>query len=185
MLQRLGAPTEATRRGGYAVQQRGKRFSLFRRRTGREERFVVGVDRTGATVLSIDITPATDGARRHLGIADLPEYCQGPVMQALRADLIARRLTKEDRARLAAGEAELTPLVASALLRAVEALGRDRSGRAQAAALDLADLLALHDVQVPFDVQTAMARVLAEAGPRAAESLAAVARRLGFATNGG
>src|SRR5439155_17409889 len=94
VLQRLGAPTEATRRGGYAVQQRGKRFSLFRRRTGREERFVVGVDRTGATVLSIDITPATDDARRHLGIADLPEYCQGPVMQALRADLIARRLTK-------------------------------------------------------------------------------------------
>jgi hypothetical protein len=182
-LQRLGA-ADATRRGGYAVQQRGKRFSLFRRRTGREERFVVNLDRSGATTLSIDVTPAPDGARHHLGIADLPEYCQGPVMQAMRADLIARRLTKDERARLAAGEAELTPLVGSALLRAVESLRRDRSARAQAAVLDLADLLALDDVQIPFDVQTALASVQQEAGPRAAAVLAAVARRLGFSTNG-
>src|ERR1041384_1880991 len=96
----------------------------------------------------------------------------------------ARRLTKDERARLAAGEAELTPLVGSALLRAVESLRRDRSARAQAAVLDLADLLALDDVQIPFEVQTALASVQQEAGPRAAAVLAAVARRLGFSTNG-
>jgi hypothetical protein len=103
-----------------------------------------------------------------------------PLVAALRAELVERRLSAVDRARLTAGEAELPRLAALALTRAVGALARDRSPKAIAAVCDLADLLELLEQHIPFDAQTAFARLRTEAGPEAGAALAVVGRRLGF-----
>jgi hypothetical protein len=104
-------------------------------------------------------------------------------MEALRAELIARCFTPGERARLARGATDVSRLAADALTRAVAALAEDRSARAVAAVRDLADLLALQGLHVPFDAQTTFARVRARSGSRDAAALATVARRLGFAAD--
>jgi hypothetical protein len=75
-------------------------------------------------------------------------------------------------------------LAARALVRAVRSLASDQSAAAITAVLDLADLLAREGLQIPFDAQTAFGRIRATATPRVAQSLAAVANRLGFTQEG-
>jgi hypothetical protein len=70
------------------------------------------------------------------------------------------------------------------LLRRVQALARDRSDSARAAALDFLDLLELSGRGVPFDVQTAFERVRAALPAAEAQRLAPVAERLGFVAVG-
>ncbi len=167
--------------GGYRVRQRGARVTLTRWRTGRESQFRVTLERIGAAEVAVAVTPADGSPVAHLGLDDLPERYRDSILAALRARLIARRLPSGERAQLAAGAADVSRLAAAALSRAVEVLARDRSPSAVAAVFDLADLLALQGLHVPFDAQTTFVRVRARAGPRSAAALAAVARRLGFA----
>ena len=166
---------------GYRVRQRGDRVTLVQRRTGRETHFRVALQRVGGAALAVDAIPLDGGPGARLGLDDLPEHYRTPIVAAFRAELIARRLSRDERARLAAGAADVSRLAAGALVRAVASLARDRSPRALAAVFDLADLLALQGLHVPFDAQTTLARVRARVGPRAAAALAPVAHRLGFA----
>lgn len=165
---------------GYRASQRGGRVTVERRRTGREDTFRVGVERLGGTAVAVEASGDAGGPTR-LGLDDLPEGYRVPLVAALRAELVERRLSAADRARLAAGEAELPRLAALALTRAVAALARDRSAKAIAAVCDLADLLGLLEQHIPFDAQTTFARLRADAGPSADAALAGVGRRLGFA----
>jgi hypothetical protein len=166
---------------GFRVRLRGDRITLVQRRSGREAHFRVALERSGGAGLAVDVTPLDNGVGARLGLDDLPEHYRSAIVAALRAELIARRLSKDERARLAAGAADVSRLAAAALVRAVASLAKDRSPRAVAGVFDLADLLALQGLHVPFEAQTTLARVRARVGPRAAAALAPVAHRLGFA----
>ena len=165
---------------GYRVSQRGERVTVTRRRTGREETFRAAVEPYGSAAVAVDVA-ADGGGPARLGLDDLPEAYRIPVVTALRAGLIERRLSAADRAQLTAGEAELPRLAGFALTRAVVALERDRSRKALAAVMELADLLDLLEQHIPFDAQTAFARLRAAAGPGEMAALAPVGHRLGFA----
>jgi hypothetical protein len=178
---RLVPRAEVSGDTGYGVRQRGDRVTLTRWRTGRESQFRVTLERIGAAGVAVAVTPADGSPVAHLGLDDLPERYRVPIVAALRTELIARRLSSGERAQLAAGAADVSRLAAAALSRAVARLAQDRSRSAVDAVFDLADLLALQGLHVPFDAQTTFVRVRARAGPRSAAALAAVARRLGFA----
>jgi uncharacterized protein DUF3536 len=180
-VHRLAPRADIGEDAGFRVKLRGDRVTLAQRRAGRETQLRVALERVGGAGLAVDVTPGDGGAAVRLGLDDLPEHYRTPVVAALRAELIRRRLSADERARLAAGTADVSRLAAAALVRAVASLARDRSARAVAAVLDLADLLALQGLHVPFEAQTTFARVRARAGPRAAAALATVAHRLGFA----
>ena len=159
---------------GYATSEGRGRVTVVRRRTGRSETLPLTLQRSGAR-LWVEV------ATTKLGLDDLPEGYRTPVVTALRAELLERRLTSAGRARLRVGEAEPAALARAALIHAVEGLARRRSARTIAAVYDLLDLLELLGSHIPFDAQTAFARVRAAAGPGAAAALAPVGHRLGFA----
>jgi hypothetical protein len=115
-----------------------------------------------------------EGTATRLGLSDLSERYRLPIVGALRRELVERCLTADETADLAIGATDLPHVVARALLRAVAALEHDQSVAAVAAVCDLADLLDLQGLHIPFDVQTELYRLRANA-PRD------VARRLGFA----
>jgi hypothetical protein len=139
------------------------------------------LQRSGGAGLAITVAPSEGGAGVRLGLVDLPESYREPVVDALRAELIARCLTADERARLARGATDVSRLAAVALTRAVAMLAQDWAPDAVATVVDLADLLALEGRHVPFDAQTTFARVRARAGGAAAAALEPVAHRLGFA----
>jgi alpha-amylase/alpha-mannosidase (GH57 family) len=172
-LRQLASEAEAARGGCFVVQPHGDRLLLTHCRTGRE--YVVGatVERLGSARLAIDVAPA-EGTATRLGLSDLSERYRLPIVGALRRELVERCLTADETADLAIGATDLPHVVARALLRAVAALEHDQSVAAVAAVCDLADLLDLQGLHIPFDVQTELYRLRANA-PRD------VARRLGFA----
>ena len=172
---RVVAPeADAASAGCYAVQSEGDRLRLTSCRTGREYAFRVSVERRGAARLAIDVTPLDAPAATQLALADLPERQRRAVTGWLRRDIVARCLTSDEATELATGAAELSHVAARALLRAVSALEHDQSVAAVGTVCDLADLLQLLNLHIPFDVQTEFYRIRAKA-PRE------VARRLGFA----
>ena len=160
--------------GGYAVQPAGDRLRLTSCRTGREHVFRVSVEPRGSAHLAIDVTSPDAATPTRLALADLPERQRLAVTGALRREIIARRFTAAEAAELSTGASDLPHVAARALLRAVTALEHDQSADAVGAVYDLADLLQLHHLHIPFDVQTEFYRIRANA-PRD------VARRLGFA----
>jgi hypothetical protein len=160
--------------GCYTVQDQGDRLLLTYCRTGREYAFRVSVERLSAARLAIDVTSPDAPAATRLGLSDVPERQRRAVAAVLRHDLVARRLTADEATDLATGAADLPHVTARALLRAVSALEHDQSAAAAGAIIDLADLLELQGLHIPFDVQTELFRLRANA-PRD------VGRRLGFA----
>jgi hypothetical protein len=165
------APASA---GSYAVRDDADRLHLSYSRTGREYAFRVAVDRRDAARLAIDVLPSGAPTATRLGVADLPERQRLAVTGVLRREIIARHFTADEATDLATGAADLPHVAARALLRAVSALEHDQSDAAVRAVCDLADLLLLLNLHIPFDVQTEFYRIHAKA-PRE------VARRLGFA----
>jgi alpha-amylase/alpha-mannosidase (GH57 family) len=167
---------------GAAVQVRveGDRAVVVERRTSREGAFrascrLLGGVRIGLEVSAMDGTPVAG-----LELDDLPECYRLPIIAALRSGVIEHRFTPDERAHLATGALDAPTVTARALGRAVRALAGDHSAEAIATVLDLADLLELFGLQVPFDAQTAFNRIRGAASPREIESLAPVAARLGF-----
>ena len=165
--------------GCYIIQERGESLLLTHARTGREHAFRVSVAREGGAHLTIRVASPDGRERARLGLKDLPEPARRSVVARLREELVERCLTANEAASLATGGADLPHVAARALERAVLALERDRSAAAIATVLGLADLLDLHGLHIPFDVQTAFYGIRGMAGPEAAV-LAPVARRLGF-----
>jgi hypothetical protein len=156
------------------VKEEGDRLRLTSHRTGREYAYRVSVERRGAAQLAIDVTPPGAPAATRLALADLPERQRLAVTGALRREIIARRFTAAEAAELGTGSADLPHVAGKALLRAVSALEHDQSVAATGVVYDLADLLQLLNLHIPFDVQTEFYRIRAKV-PRE------VARRLGFA----
>jgi alpha-amylase/alpha-mannosidase (GH57 family) len=173
-LRHVAPEAEFARTGCYAVRDDGDRLRLTYCRTGREYAFRVSVERRGAARFAIDVTSPDAAAATRLALADLPERQRLAVTGALRREIIARCFTADETSELATGAAGLPHVAARALLRAVSALEHDQSVAAVGAVCDLADLLHLQNLHIPFDVQTEFYRIRAKA-PRE------VARRLGFA----
>ncbi len=165
--------------GCYIVQESGEELLLTHARTGREHTFRVSVAREGSARLVITVASPQGVERARLEIEDLPEVARRAVVARLREELVERCLAADEAALLGTGGEDLPHVAARALERAVLALERDRSATAIAAVLDLADLLALQGLHIPFDVQTAFHRIRAAGGPEAA-ALVPVAHRLGF-----
>ena len=188
------------------VEQSGSRVMVCERQTGREHHFVVTridapVESDGAwrrlrhatlDVREVDhapndghgsstngTSPAETRAGARLTLDDIPGTEREALLAAARSDIVARSLDANERARLAAGDlpADVLP---NALLRAVNALSADRGAAAVARVLDLADMAEELGTGIPYDVQTAFARVRGELAG-APMLLAPVAQRLGFA----
>ncbi len=165
----------------YLVREEDGRVRVTHGRTGREVAYRVSFRRLGSARIGLEVGSSgeePDAAR--LELDDLPERYRLPAVAALRAEVIERRCTSDERAQLATGAADAPGVAARALGRAVRALAWDQSTGAVAAVLDLADLLALYGRHVPFDAQTAFQRIRTAMSPGPAGSLAPVASRLGF-----
>ncbi len=167
------------------VDESGERTTVTvrHRRTGREEtvrldclepnrrlaagpRFMVGAD--GEKPMAVEL-------------GDLPERYRVPVSTALRAEVIARTLTAEERSRLGSGTADLADLLSEGLLRAIAALASLPTEGALAHVMDLVDAVELTAGHIPFDVQTEFARVHQGLTPEQVVVLEPLAHRLGFA----
>jgi len=184
---RLAPGVEPSCGAAHQVREDAGHVTVTIGRTGRETAYRVAFNRLTGARLALDVySTATGGDDRvaRLELEGLPERWRFPVVAALRAEVIAGRLTPEERAQIANGSSEAAAVVAGALVRAVGALGRDSSAAAVATVIDLADVLELYGRTVPFDVQTAFARIRATASPPVAGALAPVAARLGFTTEG-
>ncbi|HJQ66187.1 MAG TPA: DUF3536 domain-containing protein [Gemmatimonadales bacterium] len=154
-------------------------------RTGSDTRYRVSYHRPGRARVTLDVRAVENaGQVSQLAVEDLPERYRFPVVAALRADVLGVRLTPDERAQIAAGSSEAPAVAARALVRVVESLDSDHSAEAIAAVIDLADVLELYGRHVPFDAQTAFARIRAVGSPHAVAALTPVATRLGFASEG-
>lgn len=166
--------------GCHVVSEENGDLRLTHVRTGREYRFRAVVERTGGGRLRVSVTGEDGAPAGTLDLDELPEVAREAVAERLREDLVERALAPADRRRLASGAAALPDVTANALVAAVEHLAGDQSSAALAAVADLADLLELQRLHIPFDAQTAMHRVRAGATPEARAALAPAAWRLGF-----
>jgi hypothetical protein len=181
------APDVEPARGAFHVRDHPDHITVTNGRTEREMAYRVTFNRPTGARLALDVysTPTAGGDLvARLELDGLPEPYRFPVVAALRAEVIQRRLTPEERAQIANGSAEAAAVVARALVRAVSALGRDHSAAAVAAVIDLADVLELYGRTVPFDAQTTFARIRTTASPQVTSALTPVAARLGFTTEG-
>jgi uncharacterized protein DUF3536/glycosyl hydrolase family 57 len=180
-LQRFAAAAAGGHLYGFDVSAVGDRVRLVHRRTGRTAVFDVTIDMPGGWRFAVTVTPAGTGAApSRLELADLTEVERETIVRALVAAITHRALTAEESGAVCEGRAALGEVASRGLLERVEALARDRSVGARAAALDLLDLLELLQLPVPFEVQSAFERVRGTLPPAEAQGLADVAARLGF-----
>lgn len=172
---------DVTSGAAYVVAAEGAHVRVTHARTGREVVYRVTSQQLGSTRVALEVHSVEDGVvAARLELDHLPERYRLPVVAALRAGVIERRFTNEERTQLASGASDGPAVTARALVRAVRSLGQDQSTDAVAAVLDLADLLALYGLHVPFDAQTAFQRIRSALPLGRARSLAPVAVRLGF-----
>jgi hypothetical protein len=165
----------------YALDEAGGRIRLTHCRTGREYPLRVALTQASAARIAVDVGPPDGPPEATFGLTDLPERQQRATRVALRRDLVERRIAPRLRTVIASGAADLPRVARHALLEAVSRLEHDQSPAALAAVDDLADLLELEGLTVPFDAQTAFYRIRSALAPVAAAQLATAARRLGFA----
>jgi hypothetical protein len=165
----------------YALHEAGGRTQLTHCRTGREYALRLALAQTSAARIAVDVGPPDGPPAATFGLEDLPERQQRATRVALRRNLIERRIAPALRTAIASGAADLPRVAGHALVEAVSRLEDDQSPAALTAVGDLADLLELEGLTVPFDAQTAFYRIRSAIAPNAAAQLAPVARRLGFA----
>jgi alpha-amylase/alpha-mannosidase (GH57 family) len=173
----LAVPIRAP--GVALVREEAGRIIVAHGRTGHEAAFRTLVHQDGAARVAIEVDPAI-----RLDLDDLPERYRLPITASLRADVIEHRFSPEERVQLATGAEDAPALAARALARAVRSLASDHSADAVSAVFELADLLDLYGLQVPFDAQTAFHRIRSSVSPDVAQALTPVATRLGFTAEG-
>jgi alpha-amylase/alpha-mannosidase (GH57 family) len=165
----------------YAVHEASGRVQLTHCRTGREYDLRVAFSRTSGGRIAVDVGPPGGPPAATLGLADLPERQQRAVTVALRRELTERRITPALRTAVLTGAADLPRAAGQALVEALSRLERDQSAAALEAVSDLADLLELWGLTIPFDAQTEFYRLQNSVTRDVAARFAPVARRLGFA----
>jgi hypothetical protein len=154
--------------------------SVEHRRTGRAHRLAVAVARPRPGAVDLTVRPADGSQHWPLTVRDLPERAAALVTPELLREIADLWFTDAETTAVCTGS-PLRLVASAALLRAVSALAGDSSPMAVAEVTDLADLFALLDAPVPFDAQTAFARIRAGLPAERAALLAPVGRRLGFA----
>ncbi len=180
-VQRYAAASAGGHLYGYDASGGGDRVRLVHRRTGRTAVFDVGVQQLDGWRFAVTVASRGQaGPPSRFELADLTEIERDAVRHALVAAIARRALTAEESTELCEGRAALGDVAARGLLTRVDALGRDRSEAARAAALDLLDLLELVGFPVPFEVQSAFERVRGSLPAAEAQGLAGLAARLGF-----
>lgn len=184
---RLAPQVDVTSGAAYEVRieepAERPRVMVRHRRTGREESVRLDwVEPDRRLAAGPRFTVQADGERvLALELGDLPERYRIPVATALRAEVIARTLTADERTRLGSGTATLAELLSEGLLRAIAALASLPTEGALAHVLDLVDAVELTAGHIPFDVQTEFARVRDGLTAEQATVLEPLAHRLGFA----
>jgi hypothetical protein len=153
-------------------------FELVHTRTGRRTPFGVEVHLQGLDVETVVASPALAQPER-LRLAHLPDRQREALALVLRARVIERWFSPEERGRLSRGEQALDAIAHLALGRAVAALEGDRSDPAITRTLELLELYQSLGLYVPFDVQTRFYRSW-KSDQGDGRRLAGVARALGF-----
>ncbi len=185
----LGVPDAPVQTRACTVQRRGTHTVVRELLTGREHAFHAEVlpgetessaRRARHAVVEVRPVGAPAGDARRLTPADRPERTRAALERAIRCRTVSTDFDAASRARLAAGD-PLGEVVPGALLHAVSALATSRAAPAVRRVLDVLDLAEELDVGIPYDVQTAFARVRDELAGGAL-LLGPVASRLGFAT---
>ena len=153
-------------------------LELTHLRTGRRTEFGVEVHLQGLDVETVVSSPALPQPER-LRLAHLPDRQREALRLVLRARVIERWFSAEERGKLSRGEQPLDAIAHLALGRAVTALEADRSDPAITRTLELLELYQSLGLFVPFDVQTRFYRSWKndEGNGR---RLTGVARALGF-----
>jgi len=180
-VRRFAPAVAGSRLYDYDLRGDDHRVSVVQRRTGRALEFDVGVELHGGVQFVATAAPAGRGTAVRLALADLTERERAAVSQGLVASLARQALAPDDAAALCEGRAPLGDVVERALVARVEALAGDRSEASVARVAALLDLSELTGRSVPFDAQTAFARVRAALPAAEARTLEALALRLGFA----
>jgi len=183
-LRRLSPGAVGGRVACFDASAGGDRVRLVHRRTGRTSAFDVSVQNVEGPRLSVAVTPTGQSAVLRLSLDALTEPERAAIVRSLVAAITSRTLAPQESAALCEGRASLGDVAERGLLVRVESLARDRSDGAIAAARDLLDLLALEGRSVPFDAQTAFARVRSSLPPTETQRLSVLAERLGFSTDG-
>jgi hypothetical protein len=164
---------------GFLVELHQDGVVVRQRRTGRSDAFRVRVERPRPGRLRVAVS--RDGGSDAWDVApeQLPERARDVVGRELIRDIRDLWFSEAEDAALCRGE-PLVAVAGGALLRAVVALAEEHGPMAAAQVLDLLDLLALLEVPVPFDVQTAFQVIRGRLDPAQAAALAPLARPLGF-----
>jgi hypothetical protein len=170
--------------GPYLVEPEGDdRLRIQHRRTGRASHLHTQVTRPATLALVVTVAEVdAEHARTHrLELPDLPEPERDEIRRALRQELRAGVLSREEETRIAEGMITFRHAIAEALIRQLPA------DPAAAGDLDLErlaltlDLLALEERVVPFDAQTRYYRLVTQGPPEARRALRGFAERLGIA----
>jgi hypothetical protein len=149
------------------------------RRTGRAAPLGVAVERP--TAISVTVTVASGGQEHVVTLADLPEPERDTLHLALRQELRAAVLTREDEARIAEGVVTYRHAIRDALVRQLPTEPADAAGIDLERLAHTLDLLALEERTIPFDAQTRYYRLLTQSPPETRRPLRALAERFGFA----
>ena len=147
--------------------------------TAREWRIPVTVSGTRIGEVAAEATDPSDGASHTLHVADLPERARRVIGRQVCGDILSRAFADTETRVLLEGD-DVRAVASSALLRAVERLGADRTPPSVSCVLDLLDVLDLLEHPFPYDAKTAFFHAWRHRGPEA-EGLRPIARRLGFA----
>jgi len=153
-------------------------LELIHLRTGRRTEFGVEVHLQGLDVETVVSSPTLAQPER-LRLDHLPDRQRDALRLVLRARVIERWFSAEERGKLSRGEQALDAIAHVALLRAVAALEADRSDPAITRALELLELCQSLGMFVPFDVQTRFYRSWKNDDANG-RRLSGVARALGF-----
>lgn len=169
--------------GPYLIEaEEADSLRVQHRRTGRAAPLAARVEHP--TPVSVTVTVSSGGQDHQLTLGALPEPEREELRLALRQELRATVLTREEEARIADGVVTYRHAIGEALVRQLPA------DPADAASVDLErlartlDLLALEERAIPFDAQTRYFRLLTQSPPEARRPLRGFAERFGFALSG-
>ena len=166
---------------GFSIEERDGRVEVTQRRTGRRWEYEAVVEQPRTGRIRVRLTPASNpGGALTLTLDDLPDPHRSAVSEALRTALMGRCFTAREKAALAEGAGSVGDMASTALIDAVRKLEVNESAEALDRVAELADLVILLGMPIPFDAQTDYYRIREEADERRRTDLAALAGPLGF-----
>ena len=168
--------------GGYLVGARGMGVvETQHRRTGAVQQFATHVQRTDGFGIEIDVVRADDRSSLTLPFEALPEAERRQTREVLRREALREVLGAEDLVRLAYGSTTYREALHMAVIRLVPNDASEATADRALRLLRAIELLAIEEIDLPFDAQTRLFRLLAHAPELVRGRFAMVTARLGFA----